>query len=868
MSSTKYQKGISESVDSVFDEDQQQEVTDDGVYDSEEKIDADAEARMEIIASVFPLCGGRKPFSAIRGRLLPKYFEQPEELFDEFGFRLPDFDGSVDPTAEQMPLESSSQRMHWLALIQNTHSQVEEALTWGKVDSKRVQTTTRFEEMLFQEGGIPHSLRPFLWPVLCGASEKRSKSPFVYVKIVSKSEKDGAPSVNVQIEKDLLRTLPSHYSFSKAHSPGIGPLRRVLRALAFLFPELGYCQGMGLVVGDLLLVCCEENVFWIMCCLIEDLLPSAYYSPSLLGVRVDERLLRHLVQVHMPELTELMHDLNADISMVIANWLITLLASAFPPRTLFRIWDWLFALGSAVLFRIILAMLKLNEEKLLERWRNAKSSTSSDPGSELFAAISKLSSEISRVEDLLEMAHSFEFSVTDHLIKELRRKYQAVIISGTQSTPMDVIIDHEDGSLNEGTVKQKVTRRRFHRTTSVVHRIFQQQHQEKDDNENEEDPRRKNIRQTELLLDLRNAIIQICAHFSECNEPEHCERQISTQADYSLGFDSIKEQEGFFNTRSEVGGQKKARALADFEQEDEHDLGFHRNDIIHIVSTEDEHCWIGELNGRSGWFPAKFVQVVGEHCKNYCVKGDEVLSPRIAELVRGAFAFAFRQVLSHGIRQTNRHFGILSSSNAAHPWSFIESVANGLSGTKCAGSIGEKVGHLAENTSRLTLSTTFRLDQDGRVLSPEELLILAIHSINCSHEPANAPLDGKFRSLVVFGLNEQCLHLWFNIFCHSIGQDVLRKRYYYSWSFIRSPASQQICCELKLLMQFGFNFNVDSEIIYAEELKTTAASSTNKQNLDEIKDNGDKKGLLRNGIPLKEGVRDLLIKHHLFSWDI
>ena len=70
-------------------------------------------------------------------------------------------------------------------------------------------------------------------------------------------------------------------------------------------------------------------------------------------------------------------------------------------------------------------MLKLNEEKLLERWRHAKSSTSSDPGSELFAAISRLSSEISSVEDLLEMAHSFEFSVTDHLVKELRRKYQA-----------------------------------------------------------------------------------------------------------------------------------------------------------------------------------------------------------------------------------------------------------------------------------------------------------------------------------------------------------------------------------------------------------------------------------------------------------
>lgn len=102
--------GVFESVDSVFDENQQEDVVDDRVYDGEEKIDADAEARMEIITSLFPICGGGKPFSAVRRRLLPKYFEQPEELFDEFGFRLPDLDGTVDPTAEQMPLESSSQR--------------------------------------------------------------------------------------------------------------------------------------------------------------------------------------------------------------------------------------------------------------------------------------------------------------------------------------------------------------------------------------------------------------------------------------------------------------------------------------------------------------------------------------------------------------------------------------------------------------------------------------------------------------------------------------------------------------------------------------------------------------------------------------
>lgn len=41
--------------------------------------DAETEERLEIIASVFPLTG--RPFSALNRQLLPKYFEQPQELF-------------------------------------------------------------------------------------------------------------------------------------------------------------------------------------------------------------------------------------------------------------------------------------------------------------------------------------------------------------------------------------------------------------------------------------------------------------------------------------------------------------------------------------------------------------------------------------------------------------------------------------------------------------------------------------------------------------------------------------------------------------------------------------------------------------------
>lgn len=39
-----------------------------------------------------------------------------------------------------------------------------------------------------------------------------------------------------------------------------------------------------------------------------------------------------------------------------------------------------------------------------------------------------------------------------------------------------------------------------------------------DDEDDENDPKTKNIRQTEMIVDLRNTVHQICRHFSLCNE--------------------------------------------------------------------------------------------------------------------------------------------------------------------------------------------------------------------------------------------------------------------------------------------------------------------------------------------------------------
>ncbi|KAL3083746.1 hypothetical protein niasHS_008236 [Heterodera schachtii] len=701
---------------------------------------------------------------------------------------------------------------------------------------------------------------------------------------------------HVQIERDLLRTLPAHFCFGRPRSVGIAPLRRVLRALAFLFPEIGYCQGMAFVVASLLLVCCEENTFWMMCSLIEDILPASFYAPSLLGVRADERVLRHLIQVHMPELTELLAKCNLDTSTIFINWLITLLASVLSPRLLLRVWDHLFIFGSTTVFRAILALLKLADGTFVPS--NA---------SNLLNQILRIPSSIERPDDLLEMSQSFEYSVTDHLITELRKKYQGILMAEIGLISNSARSVAADGGTTNGREenlpKQTTIKRKLHRSKSVVRRIFDKKERRKSA---EDDLRTKNIRQTELVLDLRNAILQICAHFAECQEPCHrgsSRPSVNTQADYATGFDLGEEHAQFLRARHNGGQKRRARALINFDQRDDDDLGFRKNQLITIVSEKDEHCWLGELDGRRGWFPAQFVKVIDERGTDYCARGDEMVCARIAELVRGPLAFAFHQILCHGLRSSLKSSlwsSSTSSSSSSHPWTFIEALCRAIApaaptaaGTSRAKPTDGRRGTASGNSSKLTLCNTFGLDQDGqRVLGPEELLHVAVRAIHRSHSAANAPADAKLRSLVAFGLNEQCLHLWFHIFCHQPGQDALRQRHFRQWSFIRSP--------LKLLGQLAFNLDVDSELVSADELlasrtegggATTAAQmlaaklcveempSSQMMAKNAAADNGTEingggsvgmttTATTTTALLLRDGVQDMLIKHHLFSWDL
>jgi len=159
-----------------------------------------------------------------------------------------------------------------------------------------------------------------------------------------------------QIEKDLPRTFPGHPFFAP-DAPGTHVLRRVLLAYSLHNPKIHYCQGMNFVAGLLLLIVEEEDAFWVLDAIVEDILPN-YYDYNLGGVQVDSRLAEYYFTSYFPDLKIHLGKLQASPAINSIKWFLSLFVGVFSTQTTLRIWDALLTTGRDVLLKAYLAILR------------------------------------------------------------------------------------------------------------------------------------------------------------------------------------------------------------------------------------------------------------------------------------------------------------------------------------------------------------------------------------------------------------------------------------------------------------------------------------------------------------------------------
>ncbi|QRW04023.1 Rab-GTPase-TBC domain protein [Ceratobasidium sp. AG-Ba] len=200
--------------------------------------------------------------------------------------------------------------------------------------------------------GIPLVYRGKVWSECSGAAEMRE--PGVFGELLSSHIGQDSPTLK-EIEKDVVRTMPLNVFFG-GDGVGVSKLRRVLQAYSWRDPELGYCQGMNLITSTLLLVYPEKKMrFGYL----------QFFSGSLIDSRACPLVLLDYVEIHHPKVYAHLLDLNVDLPAICFSWFLSLYTDCLPVETLFRVWDLMFAEGLDALFRIGLAIIRINEPELL-----------------------------------------------------------------------------------------------------------------------------------------------------------------------------------------------------------------------------------------------------------------------------------------------------------------------------------------------------------------------------------------------------------------------------------------------------------------------------------------------------------------------
>lgn len=279
---------------------------------------------------------------------------------DEYGFsEMTDF--SLD---ERQRAETLHQKIKWKEQYETKASK--QSGYWNdwlnRHQVQEIGLLNRKSKMLVRRG-IPSSSRRQVWLAELHVLEKIELNKGLYSELIGKAETVGEDVIKV-IEKDLHRTFPNHPLFST--ESGLKQLRNILVAFSVKNPVIGYCQSMNYIAGFLLIFLREEEAFWTFIEIVENILPSDFYSTSLLGAHIDLSVLKILLKERSKRLARHFEKHDVDISVVCMSWFLCLFVNTLPVETCLRVWDVFFLEKSKILFRVAIALFKMHESELLQ----------------------------------------------------------------------------------------------------------------------------------------------------------------------------------------------------------------------------------------------------------------------------------------------------------------------------------------------------------------------------------------------------------------------------------------------------------------------------------------------------------------------
>lgn len=182
----------------------------------------------------------------------------------------------------------------------------------------------------------------------------------------------------------------------------------------------------------------ESQAFFILSVLCDRLLPG-YYSTTMYGTLLDQRVFESLVEKTMPILWDHLVKSDVQLSVVSLPWFLSLYINSMPLVFAFRVLDVFFLEGPKVLFQVGLAILRINGEDLLDITDDgtfisilknyfSRLDESAHPSSE-----NEKYRQVTKFQELMVVAFKEFAGITQNTISEQRAKHKDAVLDNIES---------------------------------------------------------------------------------------------------------------------------------------------------------------------------------------------------------------------------------------------------------------------------------------------------------------------------------------------------------------------------------------------------------------------------------------------------
>lgn len=194
------------------------------------------------------------------------------------------------------------------------------------------------------------------------------EDPYNYIhNCINLNQSPEESSLNLeQTKTEILKDIPRTHLLADLKKEQ-QQLLRILLALAYIKPSIGYCQGMNFLGAVLLRVVKSEEIsFLLLLGMIKKWDMENMFVPGVPDLSLREYQMDFFLKSFLPDLYHHFHKVGITNGFFISRWFMTLFSTYLPLDTLLRVWDCFFLDGWKVIIKFSLALLREIKPELIE----------------------------------------------------------------------------------------------------------------------------------------------------------------------------------------------------------------------------------------------------------------------------------------------------------------------------------------------------------------------------------------------------------------------------------------------------------------------------------------------------------------------